>query len=90
MSHSVAISLRIIISRKKKLVPELNDQPRYHQLTAISLTEPDERNTAVSKILVFDMCLMGLIHQEKNSIVRVCVCISYKYCICCTRLREVD
>jgi len=29
VSHSVAISLRIIVSRKKKSVPELNDQPTY-------------------------------------------------------------
>ena len=29
VSHSVAISLRIIISRKKKSVPELNDQLTY-------------------------------------------------------------
>ena len=28
VSHSVAISLRVIISRKKS-VPELNDQPTY-------------------------------------------------------------
>jgi len=29
MSHSVAISLRIIVYRGKKSVPELNDQPTY-------------------------------------------------------------
>ena len=29
VSHSVATSLRIILSRKKKSVPESNDQPTY-------------------------------------------------------------
>jgi len=29
MSHSVATLLRIIVSQKKKSVPELNDQPTY-------------------------------------------------------------
>ena len=29
VSHSVATSLHIIVSRKKKSVPELNDQPTY-------------------------------------------------------------
>ena len=32
VSHSVAIYLRIIISRKKKSVPELNDQPTYKRI----------------------------------------------------------
>jgi len=49
-------------------------------------TESDNGNTAVSKTLVFDTCLMGLIHKKKKiSIVHLSV-----YCICCTRPREVD
>ena len=39
MSHSVAISLCIIISRKKKSVPELNDQPMYMLLVKATGTQ---------------------------------------------------
>lgn len=62
----------------------------YNQLTAISLAEPDDGNTAVSKTLVFDTCLIELLHQEKFIIVHISVCISYRHCICCTRPREAD